>query len=227
MLLLPLLPGLAQGIFSGITGAQNTNSQINAANRLAIQQYKQLMAERLARYQGEINQYNTQKLQYEQGLRSSQEAYYQGIGQNQEYLNDIRSNLGIQSNNVLTELLGGQGKIAASDLAAGNSTTRLSNMAASQAGQQMALNQESLANAYKKVRSSNDQLTIQRRRAEMNSWLPLTFRPDPGFAPAKPYLQGTQNVFAAGLMGGLQGAVGGAADILAKEGFKGLGIGKY
>jgi hypothetical protein len=225
MLLLPLLPGLAQGVFSGITGALGSNAQANAANKLAIAQYKQAMADRLATYTGEINRYNTSKLQYKQGLRSSTEALYAGLGQNQEWLNDIRKNLGVQSVNTLTDMVMKQGQYAASDMAAGRSSGRVNRMFASQRGQQQALAQESLAQAYGSAKTKNEQLLIQKRRTDMANWLPLTYRPNPGFAPTKPILQGTQNVFTAGLLGGLKGAAMSAVDVLGNQGFKGLGIG--
>lgn len=227
MYLLPLLPGLTSGVFSGITSALSGNAQANAANKLAIAQYKQAQADRLARYMGEINRYQTSKLQYKQSLRSNAEALYAGAGQNQEWLNDIRKNLGVQSVNTLTDMLQKQGALAASGMAAGNSSARVSRMVASQRGQQQALSQEGLARAYGSAKTRNEQLAIQRRRSDMANWLPLTYRPDPGFAPAKPILQGTQNVFTAGLLGGVMGTVQGAADVLGSKGLAGLGIGKF
>lgn len=225
MLLLPLLPGLAQGALSGIFGASSRNAEIDAANQLAIAQYKQAQADRLARYMGEINVYNTNKLQYKMSDRAKTEALYAGLGENQQWINDIRKNLGVQSVNKLTELLQGQGELAASNAAPGASTARLSRMQASQYGQQQAMAQESLSSAYNAAKTKNQQLLGIYRRERMNSWLPLNVRPDPGFEPAKPILQGKQNVFTAGLLGGLQGAASSALGILSDKGLSGLGIG--
>lgn len=227
MLLLPLLPGLASGVLSGITGALGANAQSRAANKLAIAQYKQAQADRLARYTGEINLYNTKKLQNTIADRANTEAFYAGVGENQQWVNDIKKNLGVQSVNTLTELLTNQGKFAASDAAAGRSSGRVSRMMASAAGQQQAMAQEGLASAYNAAKTKNQQLLGIYRRQRMNDWLPMTVRPDPGFEPMKPTLQGSQNVFTSALFGGLQGAATSALNTLGDKGLAGLGIGKY
>ena len=216
--------GAGQGLLNGVFGALGGNSQANAANKLAIAQYKQAQADRLARYMGEINRYQTSKLQYKQSLRSNAEALYAGAGQNQEWLNDIRKNLGVQSVNTLTDMLQKQGALAASGMAAGNSSARVSRMVASGRGQQQALSQEGLARAYGSAKTKNEQLAIQRRRSDMANWLPLTYRPDPGFAPAKPTLQGTQNPILAGLTGALQGGMSGAMSAFGQGAFSGSGF---
>lgn len=225
MLLLPLLPGLAQGVLGGIFGASSNNAQIKAANKLAIAQYKQAQADRLARYMGEISVYNAKKLQYQLSDKANTEAFYAGLGENQQWVNDIRKNLGVQSVNKLTELLQGQGDLAASNAAPGASTARVSRMQASQYGQQQAMAQESLSSAYNAAKAKNQQLLGIHRAERLNNWLPLTVTPDPGFEPMKPQLQKGQNVFMAGLMGGITGTIGKAADILGNQGLSGLGIG--
>lgn len=198
--------GLISGIFGAFGAAEAQNAQIDYQNRLAIAQYKQAQQDRLARYMGDINIYNQAKLQFRQAQRDNIAALYSGAQENQQWLNDIKDKLDVDSMNRLVQVLEAQGNLQASNAAPGRSSARSARMIKSQAGQQQAMAQQSLVNAFSSAKLSNEKLMIAKRSADNRAWSEVAFAPDPGFEPMKPILQGG---VAPNFAGALTGALGG------------------
>lgn len=200
--------GLLTGGLEGLFGTDNSAIEAQWAQQIAA--YKQAQADQQARYMLGIQEYKAATLQNQLQNRQRDAALSIGQVENQEWLNSLRSNLGVDAQNRLVQMMQAQGEMDASGLPTGVSTTRNRRMKASEFGQQSALNQQQYAGAVQAVNQKNRELQIKDFAARKADYFKLaTSIPNRGFDPIKPVFQQAQDPWMNALTSGITAGLGG------------------
>ena len=209
---LPIIAGIASAA-SGIAGAvgahQDAQAQADYQNESATRNYKYQLAKREGEWNKTLSVWGNKKVDYQNEYDANYEAAGRSWSAEQYRLNEQFQQAAFQKQDMLAQLIQGQGGLAASGKT-GKSAAKLDQAMVSAFGRNNAIIAANLASARTAMVQRNEDYRQQLQSANNRAWSNVAIAPTPDVAPPQPVMVGGPSGLglAAGILGGVASGLG-------------------
>jgi hypothetical protein len=177
----------------------------SAANKAAIRDYKHQLAIREGNWNKEQSVFRNNTVDYQKEYSENNSAAGRAYAAEQARMNEMFDQVAFQKQDMLAQLVQGQGQLGASEKY-GKTAARMNTAMLGQFGRNNAIIAANLASARTAAMQRNEDTRLQLMGANNKAWNQVATPPTPTVAPPPPQMQ-KPDYF--GLATGLIGAVGG------------------
>lgn len=209
------LVGAVAGVAQSVGGYVSQQSQVNAANAAATQDYEYQLQQREQDWMSTLGEWGQRRLEYEKTLSANQEAAYGGYAQEQQRLNEVYKEAAFANQASLIGLMQGMGQYQARGVS-GQSASRGLTMMQGAYGRNQAIQQESLRSARNRFTLSTEGIRRDLTSANNQAFSNVALAPVAGVAPPPPTMVENPSPF--GLIAGIGSSV---APLIGKPLFSG------
>ena len=177
----------------------------SSANKAAIRDYKHQLAIREGNWNKEQSVYRNSMVDYENTFSENHSAAGRAYAAEQARMNEMFDQVAFQKQDMLAQLVQGQGQLGASEKY-GKTAARMNTAMLGQFGRNNAIIAANLASARTAAMQRNEDTRLQLMGANNKAWSQVAIGPTATVAPPPPQMQKPDYL---GLATGLIGAVGG------------------
>lgn len=176
------------GAASSVAGHAQQQNAANAANESSIANYEHQLKVRKNNWMRTSNQWNNDKINYEEELADNSFASQQGYADAQLQLNEQFKKAAFSQEGDLIKLLSSQGEMAAAGRT-GRTAGRVDDAMLAEFGRNNAQRTASLVSSKQGYRQSVEEIQRQTRDANEQAFDNVAFAPQPDMAPRAPKMQ--------------------------------------
>lgn len=178
----------ASGAVGAVGSYQSQQQAANAANAGRINNYKYQLKVRENNWMRARNDYNNDKINYNETLADNSFAAQEGYARAQRQLNERFKEAAFSEQGDLIKLLEGMGGMRANGQV-GQSAQRVDNAMLAAFGRNNATKAASLSSATEGYQQNVEDIRRQQRDADESAFDNVAFSPQPDMAPPKPSLE--------------------------------------
>ena len=208
----PITIGLisaASGIMGAAGAHQDAQAQADYQNQASSRDYKYQLARREGEWNQALSIWGNKKADYQNEYDSNYAAAGRSEAAEQYRLNEMFQQAAFQKQDMLSQLIQGQGSNAASGKT-GNTAARLDQTMLAAFGRNNAIIAENLASARSAMIQRNEDNRLQLQSANNKAWSQVALAPTPGIAPPQPVMVGGPSGIGlvSGILGGISSGIG-------------------